>query len=111
MATLDIQTVGSSGLDPQYVAASSGGDKVVPGQGSYIHVKNSSGGSIDVTLVTPGTVQGLAVADRVVAVPGGGERKIAVGSVYRNPADGLAQITYATEVGLTIGSFRGPVSS
>jgi hypothetical protein len=110
MATLAIQRIDNDGLDPQYVAADVAGDKVVPGQGSYVHVKNGDATDTDVTLVTPGTVDGLAVSDRVVTVPAGGERKIAVPDLYTDPADGLAALTYEKVTSLTIGSFRGPVA-
>jgi len=38
---------------------------------TILRVRNSSGGSLNVTITTPGTVDGLAVADRVVAVGAG----------------------------------------
>jgi hypothetical protein len=109
MATLAVQSVSSSGLTPAYVAAAGGGDKVVPGAGSYIHVKNGDATATVVTLVTPGTVESLAVADRTVSVAAGAEALIAVGNVYKNPTDGLASITYSKVTSLTIGSFRAPV--
>lgn len=110
MATLAIQNIDNDGLTPVYVAAAAGGDKVIPGQGSYIHVKNASAGSINVIVVTPETVDGdLTVQDRTVAVAAGTEMKIAVGSRYRNPADGLASLTYSAVTSLTLGSFRAPV--
>lgn len=112
MATLAIQTIDNDGLTPAYVSAAGGGDKVVCGQGCYVHVKNGSGGSITVTVVTPETVDGdLAVGDRNVSVAAGAEAKIAVGSRYRNPSDGLAALTYSGVTSLTIGSFRAPVSA
>lgn len=110
MATLAIQTIDNDGLTPAYVAASAGGDKVVPGAGSYVHVKNGSGASITVTLVTPGSVDGLAIADRAVAVGAGAEAKIAVPNLYKDPTDGLAALTYSAVTSLTIGSFRAPVA-
>ncbi len=112
MATLAQQNIDNDGLTPALVAAAVGGDKVVPGAGSYIHVKNGSAGSITVTLVTPGTVDGvLGVGDRAVAVAAGAEALIAVpSSLYQNPADGLASLTYSAVTSLTIGSFRAPVS-
>lgn len=109
MATLAVQRIDNDGLTPAYVAAEVGGDKVVPGEGSYVHVKNGDGTSTDVTLVTPGTVDGLAVADRTVTVAAGAEAKIAVPDLYTNPVDGLASLTYSKVTSLTIGSFRAPV--
>lgn len=37
----------------------------------FLQVRNSGGAEYDVTLITPGTVDGQAVADRVVAIPAG----------------------------------------
>jgi hypothetical protein len=111
VATLAIQTIVNAGITPAYVPAAAGGDKVIPGPGSYVHVKNGGGSSVTVTLVTPGTVDGtLAVGDRAVVVAAGAESKIAVGNLYRDPADGLASITYSAVTTVSVGSFRAPVS-
>lgn len=108
MATLTTQNITTAGITPSYVAAAGGGDKVVPGAGTFVHVKNASGGSITVTLVTPSTVDStLAVGDRAIAVGAGAEAQIAVpDTLYRDPADGLASITYSGVTSLTIGCFR-----
>lgn len=112
MATLSIQSIDQDGLTPSYSTASSGGDKVVPGAGSFIHVKNGGGSPITLTLVTPGTVSSLAVADQTVTVANGAESMIAVGDLYRDPSDGLASITYsATPTSVTLASLRAPVTS
>lgn len=110
MATLAVQSISSGGITPAFVSAAGGGDKVVPGAGSYVHVKNDDGTATVVTLVTPGTVDTLAVDDRTVSVAAGAEALIAVGNLYKNPSDGLASITYSKVTSLTIGSFRAPVT-
>lgn len=104
MALLQTQSIDADGLDPEYVAAAGGGDTCAPG--GFLHYKNGSGGSITVTLVTPGKVAGLDVADRPVAIPAGEERMITVGDEYRNPATGLCSITYSGVTTLTCGKFR-----
>lgn len=48
-------------------------------------LENTTAGSVNVTLVTPATVDGLAVADRVVAVP----------ATSRRVVGKLAKSTYA----------------
>lgn len=108
MATLTTQNITTAGTVLTLAAAAAGGDKVVPGAGTFIHVKNASGGSITVTLVTPATVDtSLAVGDRAIAVAAATEQKIAVpDTLYRDPADGLASITYSGVTSLTIGCFR-----
>lgn len=106
MAALGIQDISQAGLGPAYVAADAAGDTVIPGQGSFLHVKNGGAAAITVTLVTPGTVSGLDVADQTVSVPNAGERMIAVGDIYRNPTTGRASATYSAVTTVTVGSFR-----
>ena len=108
MATLTTQNIKTAGITPSYVAASGGGDKCETGEGTFLHVKNGSGGSLTVTLITPSTVDAtLVVGDRAVAVGAGAEAMISVpDTLYRDPADGLASITYSGVTSLTIGCFR-----
>lgn len=107
MATRATEVVDVAGTTATYHAASGGGDKVTPADGTVLHVKNGGGSSINVTLVTPGTEQGLAIADRVVAVGNGAEKFIALDPIYRNPADGLADITWSATTSVTFAVVRG----
>lgn len=112
MATLQIYAIDLDGLDPAtgMVSAAGGGDKVICGSGAYIEVHNGDATSTDVTLVTPEIADGdLDLEDRLVPVPAGATRKIAVTNRYKDPTDGLAHITYSKVTSLTIGSFRAPV--
>lgn len=102
MATLTTQVVSHAGSTATYTAAGASGDKAAPGAGVLLHVKNTDAASHTVTLATPGTVDGLAVADRAVTVPAAGEVFVPVLNLYRNPADGLASITYDTDVSATV---------
>lgn len=104
MATLTTQPIDADGLTPTYAACAAGGDKVTPGDHTFIHVKNASVGSINVTIATPGVVAGdLAIGDRVVAVGAGSEKMIPVPEdPYEQPSDGLAWITYSAVTTLTI---------
>ena len=109
MATLVTQNISTSGILPTYVAATLAGDAMVADSTSFLHVKNASAGVITVTLVTPATVDTtLAVGDRAVAVGIGSEQMIAVpDSLYRDPATGLAAITYSPNVtSLTVAAIR-----
>lgn len=106
MALLTQQKINSTGVEPAYASAAGGGDTCVPGMGSFLHCKNGSGATITVTLVTPGLVSGLAVADRPVAIPAGEERMVLVGDEYRDPATGLASVTYSGVTSLTVASLR-----
>ena len=108
MATLATQSITTAGITPTFAAAAGGGDKCLPGAGTYLHVKNGGGSPITVTLATPATVDGtLAVGDRAVVVANAAEAKIAVpDTLYRDPADGLASITYSGVTTVTVGVFR-----
>jgi hypothetical protein len=106
MAAIAQQLIDADGLTPSYVACAGGGDTVVAGSTSFVHIKNASGGSITVTLVTPGTVAGLPVGDRAVAIGAGAEAFITVGDEYRNPSTGRASLTYTGVTTLTIASLR-----
>src|SRR3546814_19969082 len=108
MATLAVQSISSSGLTPAFVTAAGGGDKVVPGAGSFIHVKNGDSTATVVTLVTPGTVESLAVADRTVSVAAGAAAPTAVGNVYKHPTDRPAALTYPNVNNFTLGCLPPP---
>lgn len=103
MATVATQQVTRAGLAPAYSAASAGGDAFRSGPTTFLHVKNASAGSITVTAVTPGTIDGLAVADLAVAVPAGGERMVGPmsGELFNDPVDGLADITWSASASVT----------
>lgn len=109
MATLATQNVSRAGVAPSYAAAAGGGDKFTPDHETFLHVKNASAGSLNVTVVTPRTdALGNAVSDNVVAVPAAGERLIGPfpAEHYADPTDGLASITYSGVTSLTVGAFR-----
>jgi hypothetical protein len=108
VATLAIQTIDKDGVLPSYVAAAGGGDKVVPGQGTFIHVKNGGASPVTVTIITPETVDSdLSVQDRAVVVANASEQMIAIPGRYRG-TDGLASVTYSAVTSVTIASLRGP---
>lgn len=111
MAALTIQSIDQDGLTPSYTAAAGGGDTVVVGAGSFLHVKNGGGGSITVTLVTPGTVSSLAIADQTVSVGAGAESMIALPDLYKDPATGRGSITYSGVTTVTVANLRAPVSA
>jgi hypothetical protein len=103
MATLTVQNIVRAGLEPSYDAAAAGGDEFANTGDEFIHVKNGDGSSHTVTIETPATVDGLAVADRDVAIPAGEERMIGPfpGSTY-NDGDGMVQLTYDGVTSVTL---------
>lgn len=71
--TLAVQSISRDGLEATFSAAPSDGVSFANDGRVLLEVYNGGGGSINVTVQTPNTVDGLAIADRVVAV-GAGER-------------------------------------
>lgn len=106
MATLTKQTIGQAGLEATYAACTAGGDKVAPGPGVFLHVKNGSAGDITVTLDDPNSTSPAAATafnpDVAVVVTAAEERFIPVPERFRNSVDGLAAITYSGVTSLTI---------
>ncbi|MER7131256.1 hypothetical protein [Streptosporangium saharense] len=87
------------------VAASGGGDTATPGDGVFLEVNNGAGSSVTVTLATPGTVDGLAIADRAISIPAGERWKVPISRLYAG-ADGQASITYSAVTDVTVGVFK-----
>lgn len=105
MATLARQPMLNTGLVPSLASAGGSGDKALPGDNVFLVVANANGSSIDVVLVTPGTVDALAVADRTIAVADGAQAFIPLDpALYANRGDGgLAAWTYSANSGVTVG--------
>lgn len=99
------QAVGSAGVVPATEAANVLGNSVVPAAaGTALRVTNGSGGSINVTVQTPGVVDNdLALPDRVVAVAAGATKYIAglANPVYRQ-SDGTVLVDYSAVTTVTV---------
>lgn len=106
MAEVNVQQITTSGIAPTYSAASAGGDKVIPGESTFLHVKNSDTVAHDCVIATPGTVDGLAVADRTVSVPNAGERWIYLPAEFYRASDGFADITWGATTGMTFAALK-----
>lgn len=111
MATLSIQSVSATGLNPTYVSAAGGGDKVKPGSATFIHVKNGGGASVTVTvddaLSTAPSGAYQFDPDLKVVVEPGGQRFI--GPLPENRfrgTDGYAAITYSGVSSVTVAALR-----
>lgn len=87
-ATLDGGATSAGG-----VAASAGGDSAPVGDGRLLLVDNGGAAAVTVTAATPGTYQGLAVADATITVPVGGSGVLPLSRVLMG-TDGRAAITY-----------------
>ena len=108
MATLTTQQVTPAGVGPTYAAAAAGGDKVVPGPHTVLHVKNTGGSVVTVTIddIKSATPAGATAfnPDVAVTVPATtGDRLIGPLSAERfTNTDGLVAITYSGVTGVTV---------
>lgn len=75
---LTVQKIVRTGLDIAYVSGSTANGHSFDNTGHnvFIHVKNGDSGSMNVTITTPNTLDGLVIDDLVVAVPATDERLI-----------------------------------
>ncbi|MGH3933641.1 MAG: hypothetical protein ACRDS1_01430 [Pseudonocardiaceae bacterium] len=102
MATLVSQTAPVGGLEPTLAAAAAGGDKAPIGNRRFLLVRNGHTATQDVTIDTPGTTKGIAVANPVHTVDAnGGLLVVPLDDIYRG-ADGLASVTYVGVTALTV---------
>ncbi|MEU9888011.1 hypothetical protein [Sphaerisporangium sp. NPDC051011] len=107
MAALPTQVLVPSGSASTLVAASGSGDTCTPGDGVFLEVNNANAAARTVTLVTPGTVEGLAINDRPVTIPAGERWKIPVPARLYAAADGQCSITYTPDAAsVTVGCFK-----
>ncbi|TAK32332.1 MAG: hypothetical protein EPO40_03115 [Myxococcaceae bacterium] len=110
MAIVTPQNPGLQGITPQSNSASAGGDTVPPG--TRVRVVNGGGASITCTVVTPGTVRGLAVADQPIEIPAGTTKTFDVpGDLYGDPANGgMVSLQWSATTSVTF-FVEGPVLS
>lgn len=104
MAALVKNSVGPGGLSlPTFAAASAGGDTAPTGQGVFLIVKNS-GASTTMAIGYPGKYDGdqSVTARSFTLTATTGESVIPLRDIYRDPATGLAAITYTAAASLTV---------
>jgi hypothetical protein len=111
MATLTVTEISRDGVDVAGVTPTAGtGDEWANTGRELILVANASGGSINVTLDLKGTIDGLAITDRVVAV-GAGVTK-AIGpfptGIYNDSSTGRAKATCSATSSITIKALKLP---
>lgn len=108
MATLTSQVVALAGLAPVYSAAAAG-SKIVCGERVWLHVKNTAGSSMTVTLSSTAKVRGQAAADVVITVPATtGDMMIGpiTQDLFAGASDGLAAIAYSSTTSVTAAALR-----
>ncbi|MGW2044640.1 hypothetical protein ACWCPF_05585 [Streptomyces sp. NPDC001858] len=109
MADLSLVTVpvatGIADIAAQATAAAGGGDTAPVGPGRFLYVNNGDASSKTVTIATPGTVSGLAIADVAVVVAAGKHAIIPLTNVFRG-STGRAAITYSAVTSVTVRPFE-----
>lgn len=109
MATLSVQEIVLTGLEPSYDAGAAGGDEFVNGGNTFIHVKNGHTSAQTVTVDSQAKCSQGFDHDAAVSVPASGERMIGPFAKDRfNDADGKVQISYSGVTSLTIAVIRIP---
>ncbi|MBD0838787.1 hypothetical protein [Streptomyces sp. TRM68416] len=109
MADLSLTPVpvatGIADVAAQAVDAAAGGDTAPVGPGRFLYVANGDAAPHTVTVATPGTVKGLAVADASLVVAAGDHGILPLAGVYRG-ANGRAAITYDGVNLVTVAAFE-----
>lgn len=99
VAVPELDVVGS------LAAAAVGGDTAEITPGAFFVLNNGSGGTITATFATPGTVNGLAIAEATMAVLAGDIGIMPMSSVFRQ-STGRANVTYSGVTSVTVGVFK-----
>jgi hypothetical protein len=104
---LTVQQIVRAGLTPSYSAANVDGHSIANGgEREFLHVKTGST-ACDVTIVTPGTVDGLAVADRTISIGTSSERMIGpFPRAQYNQADETVHANFSAVTQVTCAAIR-----
>ena len=106
MALSTVQAISAGGLNPAYATPNSS-ESIVPSDRQFLHVKNASGASMNVTVTDAGsTPAGNAGPAIVVAVPAAGERMIFLPTALANPSTGLITVAFSVTASITAALFR-----
>jgi hypothetical protein len=103
---LTVQQVTRAGLTPSYGAANVDGHSLPNGGKELLHIK-TGGTSCNVTIQTPGSVDGQAIGDRVIAIGTSSERIIGPfpPDIY-NQTSGEVYIDFSAVTAVTIAALR-----
>ena len=115
---LTVQDIVRTGLNPTFVAGDATDNHSFDNTGHnvFFYLK-TTGTAADVTITTPNTVDGLAIADLVVTLPATGERiigpfpKALYDTIDRDPdpdIDPAVFVDLDSETGLTLAAIRLP---
>lgn len=108
-----VQEIGrSAALAPTYQAPTTTDTYQFANDGkTFLHVKKTGANACTVTVATPATPAGLALADLTFSVPATtGDRMIGPfdAQFYTDPVTGLTSVTFSEVTGLTFAAIRMP---
>lgn len=100
---LTAQSPTAAGIALAFAAANVDGHSFYNTERTMLYVKNGGAASINVTLQTPGIVDGNAVADRVIAVAAGAERLIGrISDAAYNRGDNTVYVDFSAITSVTV---------
>ncbi|MCP3758212.1 hypothetical protein [Streptomyces sp. TBY4] len=100
-----VPVAGGATLDTTAVSATALGDTAPIGPGRFLYVFNGDATSKTVTIASPGTVSGVAIANVTVTVAAGKTACVPLTGLSRG-ADGRAAITYSAVTAVKVGAFE-----
>lgn len=104
---LTVQEIVAAGVVPTLAAATTDGHSMPNNGNSFMEISNGHTAAHTVTFVHPGTVDGLAVADRTVSVAAGSTAYVGPFSMNYNQSGGYyIQVDYDSTTALSVGVFR-----
>ena len=105
--TLTVQEITRAGINPALTAANEDGHTIAnEGRKTFLCVSNDGEEAITVTIVTPNTVDELAIEDRTVVVPAGESRW--AGAFPTAHYGTTALVTFSAVTSVTCGAFKVP---
>jgi hypothetical protein len=102
---LAVQAITRAGLTPAYTAANADGHAIANDGSTMLHVK-TVGTACTVTVVTPGTVDGQAIADRTIALGTNTERMIGPFPPRTYNQDGAVHVDFSAVTAVTVAAVR-----
>lgn len=108
--TLSVNTIAVAGITPSYTAGNSTDHHQFLNDGNtFLHVKNT-GSQITVTIDTPATISGMAIADAAVVIPATtGDKMIGPfdPSIF-NQTGGYVYVDLSGQTGVTLAAIKLP---
>lgn len=107
MATLTVAQTTFAGVLIGAATAAGGGDKFLNDGSARFYAKNGSGGSITVTVATPGKPGGQTITPVAIVLAAGAEKFAGpFDPAYFNDATGFVNLTYSGVTSLTVAPFK-----